>query len=306
MSNAGSFPVEPIPIGEIAAPPFVRLPEPMSLFARRAARFRTLTQDHALASYLLFLAAISERQHALLQELPQPAMPSVEALKQARDFGMPPLNRSQLAADPALEAALERLFALLCDLEMPDVARAGLEQASKAQGGGRAAMVHAVLDGSYPAEDFAAHIFIAAALQVDLARRASRLEPDLLRPIGIAGICPSCGAPPVASQIVAWEGAHGVRFCVCSLCATLWHAVRITCTACGSTEGIAYEEIEGSNNGVKAETCARCRSYVKILHQDKYPDLDPVADDVASLGLDLLLRESGYRRAAMNPFLLGY
>jgi FdhE protein len=29
-------------------------------------------------------------------------------------------------------------------------------------------------------------------------------------------------------------------------------------------------------------------------------------DDVASLGLDLLVREAGFRRGAANPFLLGY
>jgi FdhE protein len=57
---------------------------------------------------------------------------------------------------------------------------------------------------------------------------------------------------------------------------------------------------------VKAETCGSCRGYVKILHQHKDPALDPVADDVASLGLDVLLRETGYRRGAVNPFLLGY
>jgi FdhE protein len=45
---------------------------------------------------------------------------------------------------------------------------------------------------------------------------------------------------------------------------------------------------------------------VKILHQHKNPQLEPVADDVASLGLDILLRETGYRRGAVNPFLLGY
>jgi indolepyruvate ferredoxin oxidoreductase len=40
--------------------------------------------------------------------------------------------------------------------------------------------------------------------------------------------------------------------------------------------------------------------------QHENPELDPVADDVATLGLDLLLRESGFRRGAVNPFLLGY
>jgi FdhE protein len=45
---------------------------------------------------------------------------------------------------------------------------------------------------------------------------------------------------------------------------------------------------------------------VKIIHKHKDAILDPVADDVATLALDLLLRESGYRRGAVNPFLLGY
>ena len=45
---------------------------------------------------------------------------------------------------------------------------------------------------------------------------------------------------------------------------------------------------------------------MKILQQVQNPALDPVADDVASLALDVLLRERGYRRGAVNPFLLGY
>jgi FdhE protein len=75
---------------------------------------------------------------------------------------------------------------------------------------------------------------------------------------------------------------------------------------CGSTEGIAYEELDTGPDTVKAETCERCHGYVKILHQHKNPQLEPVADDVATLGLDILLRENGYRRGSVNPFLLGY
>ena len=57
---------------------------------------------------------------------------------------------------------------------------------------------------------------------------------------------------------------------------------------------------------VRAETCDTCRGYVKILQQQENPALDPVADDVATLALDLLLRDLGYRRGAVDPFLLGY
>ena len=104
------------------------------------------------------------------------------------------------------------------------------------------------------------------------------------------------------SMVVGWQGAHNSRFCVCSLCATQWNYVRIKCTLCSSTKGISYREVEGGDGTIWAETCKSCRGYVKILHQHKNIALDPVADDVASLALDLLLREREYRRGSVNPY----
>ena len=124
-------------------------------------------------------------------------------------------------------------------------------------------------------------------------------------PVG-DGACPVCGGPPTASMVVGWLGAHGARYCGCALCGTLWNYVRIKCALCASTEGIAYQEIEGGPGTVKAETCTSCRGYVKILQQHKDPAVDIIADDVASLGLDLLVRETGFQRGGVNPFLLGY
>ena len=46
-----------------------------------------------------------------------------------------------------------------------------------------------------------------------------------------------------------------------------------------------------------------CRSYRKILYQEKDPAVEPVADDLASLALDLLMGEEGYQRASGNPLL---
>jgi FdhE protein len=166
-------------------------------------------------------------------------------------------------------------------------------------------MMRSVLAESIPVETFADHVFVAAALQVHFARIATRLDAKALVPVG-EGACPVCGGAPVASAIVGWQRAHGARFCTCSLCATQWHVVRVKCVLCASTKGIAYQELDGGNINVKAETCESCHGYVKILHQHKDPALEPVADDVASLGLDILLREGGYRRGAVNPFLLGY
>ena len=304
MSKVDAPRHDPVPIGEVAAPPFCRLPEPISLFADRTHRLRRLAQGHPLASYLKFLADLTEAQYRIQDDLPSAALPDAEACRRAREFGMPPLNRNRFTVERAYDAALVRLLALAVAIEMPATAGDALKRVIAADAGTRETMMHALLADTVPVDMLAEHVFVAAALQVHFARLAAQLDVKALVPVG-EGACPACGGPPVASMVVGWKGAHGTRFCSCALCGTLWHVVRIKCTLCGSTKGIGYQEIEGAPV-VKAETCDECRGYVKILHQHKEVDVDPIADDVASLGLDLLVRQKGYRRGAFNPFLIGY
>ena len=316
MSGAGApphgpAPADPIPIGEVAAPPFVRRPQPQEMFAERAERFAALAAGHDLGPYLSLLAEVARAQHVLAGALPVPEWPPADAMVRAYEFGMPPLDRNRLVPDAAFAAALRRLPDLLDGAAMPEAARAALAGVRDAGDGGRAAMARNLLEDAVPAEAFAEHAFAAAALQVDFARRAERLDAARLRPVteaaaGTGTLCPACGAPPVASLIVGWEGAHGSRFCACWLCGTLWNHVRIKCTLCGPTGGIAYQALDGGAGTVRAETCDTCRGYVKILSQHTDTALDPVADDVATLGLDLLLRDAGFSRGAFNPFLVGY
>ena len=54
---------------------------------------------------------------------------------------------------------------------------------------------------------------------------------------------------------------------------------------------------------MKAESCDECHTYRKIGYQDKDYDFEPFADDLASLTLDLLMGEEGYRRASPHPWL---
>lgn len=305
MSKSGSPRFDPVPIGEVAAPPFVRLPDPRSLFRVRAERFLALAGAHKLGPYLRFMGELASLQDSVQEGLSEPCLPSEDARIRAREFGMPPLDRNRFLAEPAFEATLSRLISQAGSMEMPAAARAALARVEALDASARGAMVRAVLEDSIPADALAEHIFTAAALQVHFARLAARLAPTKLVPVG-DGACPSCGGPPATSLIVGWDGARGTRFCACALCATLWNYVRIKCVVCGSTTGIAYQEIENATDTVKAETCDSCRAYVKILHQHKDPSLDPIADDVSSLGLDLLMREAGYRRGGVNPFIYGY
>jgi FdhE protein len=296
---------EPIPIGDVATPVFARLPDPATHFKFRAARFATLARGHELKPYLDFLAGLVDAQDRVQAGLPAPEPPDEEAVRRAREFGMPPIDRGRFTADLLLEDTLDRLLALVLAIDMPAAAAAALARVIGADAPLRNTMIRDVLDVSIPVEALAEHAFVAAALQVHFARLASRLDAGRLVPVG-DGLCPVCGSPPTATMVVGWLGAHGARYCGCSLCGTLWNYVRVKCTLCASTKGIAYQEVDGGSGTVKAETCASCRGYVKILQQHKNPAVDIVADDVASLGLDLLMRDTGFRRGGVNPFLLGY
>ncbi|MCS0504970.1 formate dehydrogenase accessory protein FdhE [Ancylobacter mangrovi] len=296
---------DPSVIGTVSTPPFAVLPDPASVFTARAARLGTYAEVSPLKPYLSFVAGLVDAQHAILAGLPPVEMPDAEMLARAASHQMPPLDRTGTTLDDTLETTLDALFDAATQVAMPDEAGEALARVSAADGAQRAQMVRDVLAHAMPVEMLAEHIYVAAALQVHFTRLAAALDAPSLQPVG-DGVCPACGGPPVASLIVEWPNAHGNRFCACSLCSTLWHYVRIRCCSCGTTKGIGYQEIEQSPGTIKAETCDECRTYVKVMYQNKDPAIEPMADDIGTLALDLMMREGPYRRAAFNPFLLGY
>lgn len=305
MSRVESTEPDPSAIGRVPIPPFARLPNPQQLFAARADRFRALAEGHDLALYLRFLAELCDAQATIQQGLPEPDALDPGAVARAVEHKMPRIDRNQFSADAAFEATFERLLAAAEGMTMPAPAREALHRVRGADAEARAAMLQNVLAESIPVEALAEHVFIAAALQVHFARLAARLDAKTMEAVG-DGVCPSCGGAPSATMLVHWPPAPGARYCACSLCGTLWNYVRSKCTLCGSTKKIAFQEIDGNAGVIKAETCDDCRGYMKVLNLQKERTLDPVADDVASLGLDLLVQELGFRRGGVNAFLIGY
>jgi len=303
--DEGLAALEEVGIAERDKPPFLRLPEPQSLFSLRAMRFASLAPGHQLEPYLSFLAQLSRVQDQLAGASTPPTMPPLGEQRRRAANAMPLVPREDLASDASAIEGFARLLALMEGVAMPELARAALTRAKAADADATRAMFTAILSDAVPVDAVAEHIFAAAALQVIAARRAALLDATLPQPVA-DGVCPCCGGPPITSAIVGSGVVEGVRYVQCSLCATQWNHVRVKCISCGSTKGIAYEAIEGIADTIKAETCDECHTYVKLLNQLKDPDLDPVADDVASLGLDLLVLEAGWRRAGVNPFLLGY
>jgi FdhE protein len=277
----------------------------MTLFQERAKRFAFLAQTSELKPYLDFLAALTRLQARLVAQLTAVQPLPRARLAHARAANMPPIDRAALADGPALHDTLAALIEGAADLTMPDVARLALAALRAADREDRAWLLDNVLSDTFPEDSVAPHLFAATAVQVHLARLAGTLVGNGLVPVG-TGLCPACGGRPVTSSVRGEQGVENVRYATCACCATRWNEVRVKCLCCGSTKGLTYRSAETHDATVKAECCAECGSWVKILYQVKNPTLDPVADDVGSLGLDMLMKETPFRRAGFNPYLVGY
>ncbi|MFT3957186.1 MAG: formate dehydrogenase accessory protein FdhE [Piscinibacter sp.] len=178
-----------------------------------------------------------------------------------------------------------------------------------------------LLTGVMEGLDLATAPLVAAALQVYWTHMAT----TLLAQAGARGapfgriddetVCPCCGSRPTASITRSSGESLGQRYLHCSLCSLQWHMVRIKCPSCLSTRSLAYQSLDAADGGddgasraanaaLQAETCDDCHSYLKILHSDRDPFAEPVADDLASVTLDLLVSEAGYQRHGVNLMLL--
>ncbi len=292
--------------GQIEAPagdiPFLRLPERTLFFKERAARFRQLAVGHKMGDFLEFMAALAEAQHAALANFPQPPLPDAGQLALSREHGMPPLAARSWKRDPAWRAALQDIAAAMPG-NAPPAARKAIAQLRDLNADSLEKMADAILDGRFHDLDLAASPFIAAALQVYWTHMATSLGTAAFGRTDMPNLCPVCASAPVTS-IVRIGAEQGLRYLHCSLCGSEWHMVRAKCSNCESTKGIAYYGIEGDKGAVKAEACEECGSYLKILYMDKDPQLDPGADDLATLALDILMDEAGVQRSGPNLFLL--
>jgi FdhE protein len=305
MSDVADTKTGELNIGEQAKPAFAVLPNPGALFKSRASRFYKLAPGHDLEPYLKFLARLSEAQLTAVATVAASDVSADSAVQAALAHAMPPLGADH---DKSHAAKTQAIFAVLDALGedgLPDATIAAIRALRMATDEQRAALVASALSSETSMENIAERALIFAGLQVHFSAAASRLDAERLSAVA-DGVCPTCGGAPVASAVVGWPRAGNTRYCSCALCGTLWHVVRVKCVLCSATGGISYHAIEGQSAAVKAECCDACRAYVKIVNQTIDPALDPLADDVATLGLDMLMGEDGWKRGGRNPFLLGY
>jgi FdhE protein len=274
--------------------PFLIRPNPSQIFRERSERLRQLSQTNsALSGYLGLMADLTRIQHELYEATITKGFPAA-------------LNRW-----PALDIETWRPGAIWRKTFSQIVARMASRSPAAdglAEIGSDEASWDDWADGLLAADldrlDAALAPFVAAALQLLWTLAAAALDAAHLGAAGASHRCPVCGFLPVASVLQTGGDVQGLRYLVCGLCGSQWNRPRIHCIQCGSSQHVAYFGIEGGGEAVKAEACDACKTYVKSMNREKDIGLDPFADDLASLSLDLLMAEKGYQRLGFSPLLI--
>jgi FdhE protein len=296
------------PQGGVDAPAPLVLPDPGQRFAATAARLHELSDGHPMADWLGFMAGLAQAQHGAVATLAPLAAPDVAIVGRAVEARMPPLAADGHRRDPLWRESLAVLLDSSdngpFDGAVPTEARTVMRGLRARDVAELEKLADDFLSGGVATEDRGAALYVAAALQVYFTGLAGRLSAADLRLLPERGLCPCCGSSPVSGVVTASGRAPGSRYLHCSLCSTAWNHVRAVCITCCKSGAVSLLGIEGDSGAVKAETCGDCRSYAKMLYQAKDMKVDPVADDLATLGLDVLVAEAGWSRHAPNPLLL--
>ncbi|MDU8924475.1 formate dehydrogenase accessory protein FdhE [Pasteurellaceae bacterium LIM206] len=283
--------------------PALLFSNPKNLYQRRAERLRKLSEKHPFADYLKFAADIADGQLRLLGEQPLP-----------RDARLSPrhMTAEALANQPLNAQTWQRnavWLSYLNDLLRHMETRANeqtlatidwLEKASTSQ---LESLADKLLAQDYTAVDSDKAVFIWAALSLYWLQMTQQIPHHTkLESDENLHICPVCGSAPVAS-VVQFGSSQGLRYLHCSLCESEWNVVRANCTNCNESNKIDYWSIDEQMAAVRTESCGDCHSYLKILYQEKDPHVEPVADDLASIFLDIEMEERGFSRSGLNPFM---
>lgn len=265
------------------------------LYPHRRERFAELAKkDHPLQTYFAFLANLAKVQQRALQDC------TLQTFSSENIQSTYPLDchHWQLGQDwlriaryilQNIEAASEEMTTLLATLNASgDVVL--LEKAT------------ALLKAPKAATQAGEALLLWAALSVYWRKMANAISHNAVKESG-ANLqhCPVCHSDPVASVVHIGQN-QGLRYLHCALCETQWNVVRTQCTHCEQGGKINYYSLDSEFSAIRAETCGDCQHYLKIFYLEKDPNIDVMADDIATLWLDIEMANLGLENEGLNPY----
>ena len=148
----------------------------------------------------------------------------------------------------------------------------------------------------------------------DLSQGENPLQPtrssqgeNPLQPPG-ARFCPACGGAPQVSVFLDSGEAlvTGQRRLICARCANDWAYPRMTCVACGETEGSRLVVLADPEQlpHLRVDACERCKRYIVSVDARLEGRAVPIVDELAAIPLDITAVERGFTK--VTPNLMGF
>src|SRR5271165_2203420 len=167
---------------EVSDSLFAVIPGSAQLFAQRAKRLKSIAAGHPLEPYLLFAAAVSDAQERTARALPEPHLPSRDALKQAGEYQLLPLARTGIEEFGEADKTVLSFFGALQEAPIPAEAAAALAGFFEAPAEIREDLIRAALQDS-PPENVSQRVLLLAGLQVYFSKLAGQLTASDLQPV---------------------------------------------------------------------------------------------------------------------------
>jgi len=143
---------------------------------------------------------------------------------------------------------------------------------------------------------FFIHSSIRPSIEAGMEQLRGELDPETRR----KSHCPVCGSLPSLSLL---KGEEGKRYLLCSCCGYQWRADRLSCPVCNNTDqGSLHYFCGEGEDACRIDLCDTCHHYIKTIDYRSLEESDPSLEDLATLHLDVLAAQKGYRRAVPNPW----
>lgn len=213
--------------------------------------------------------------------------PSVPRALHAGESGVPLLSGARFCIDAG---TLRRLMAELPALERCSDALALFETALNGDDERLGALAEQA--GADPALFSAVAALLPRPLLHACQRRWSGALPRGWR----RGYCPLCGNWPAMAEVCGVERSRYLR---CAACGAAWAAHALSCPYCAMAdhEQLASLVPQQGGSGSAIEACKRCLGYLKAFTRLRLSPAEALMpEDLASVELDLVAAERGYRR----------
>lgn len=278
--------------------PLVFYPSAKTLYTHRVERLQALAKKSPFSDYLNFCLQIAQLQANLVKQQPVELHQSIPL-----NNDNPPLSLINLPLSDVWQKYLNQLLQAISDttpqitLVIESLLKNSAEQLQQ--------KALYLLNGELNKIEGNESIFIWSALSLYYCQLASQIKGKAIAEnTDNSWLCPVCNSMPVAS-VIQMGGNNGLRYLHCSLCESEWYVPRVKCTSCDDLQHIEYFSLDNTLAAIKTECCHACQSYLKIFDQDKDPHLEVIADDIASLILDIKTEEEGFAKSGINPFIFG-